>query len=779
MKSFKFSKKFFLSIFLSFLLLMLQACGGGNGSNDSGNNSQVNSYTVTATAGPGGSITADRATVNGVPVDVVEGNTASYTLSPDTGYRIDSVTGCGGALSGNTYTTAPITADCTINASFIINSYTVSASAGAGGNISPASSSVDYGASTSFTLTADTGYSIASVTGCGGTLSGNSYTTAAITADCSVSASFASIVAQPVLSYVAVKTFRFSWTDVAGASHYRLLEDVDGVSGFVQVSGDIPQGSQQYDHAVNLHQRVNARYVLQTCTQGGCIDSSSISVDTTAMASAIGYFKASNTDGTEGGDRFAGGSVAISGDGNTLVVGAHGEDSPARGINTGDQTSNIQYSSGAVYVFARDASGGWAQQAYIKASNAEGAGNSSASWQGDFFGYSTSLSDDGNTLVVGAPGEDSGIGGINSPGAQGDNSRSSSGAAYVFSRSGTDWTQQAYIRASTPANGARFGSSVSISSDGTRIAVGAPSIKGHLGSGTGAVYVFSYSGTAWSQQQMLNASNTDSFDTFGLAVSLSGLGNTLAVGALHEDSGVAGINGGATAEADNSMKDAGASYVFILDAANNWVQQAYIKASNPDASDYFGHVVALDYSGNTLVVSATREDSAGTGVNSGMQSDNSMTDAGAAYVFVRDSSGNWTQQAYIKAGNSDSKDVFGGPFDNVSTSSTLGLSADGNTLVIGAPGEDSRATGLQGDQSDNSGGFNGAAYVFVRNGSTWSQQVYLKPGNLGGWFGEGTAISADGGSILVGAPAENSDATGVGGDASNKNAPFSGAAYLY
>ncbi|MCI5145760.1 MAG: hypothetical protein D3923_09560, partial [Candidatus Electrothrix sp. AR3] len=119
------------------------------------------------------------------------GDTTSFTVTPDTGYSIDTVEGCGGTLSGNVYTTGAITADCEVNATFVINIYTVMPSAGANGSISPDSpQSVNYGDTTNFTLTPDIGYGIDKVEGCGGTLNGSTYTTGAIIADCSVTASF-------------------------------------------------------------------------------------------------------------------------------------------------------------------------------------------------------------------------------------------------------------------------------------------------------------------------------------------------------------------------------------------------------------------------------------------------------------------------------------------------------------------------------------------------------------------------------------------------------------
>ncbi len=146
-------------------------------------------YAVTQTAGAGGSITP-----NSAP-NVTYGSTASFTVTPDSanGFKIDLVTGCGGTLSGNTYTTAPVTSPCTVAAAFTLNQYPVTSTAGTGGSISPAIvQNITHGGSTGFTITPDTanGYSIVSVSGCGGTLSGSIYTTGAITANCTMSAVF-------------------------------------------------------------------------------------------------------------------------------------------------------------------------------------------------------------------------------------------------------------------------------------------------------------------------------------------------------------------------------------------------------------------------------------------------------------------------------------------------------------------------------------------------------------------------------------------------------------
>ena len=142
-------------------------------------------HTVTPTAGPNGSIAPN------TPQTVNDGSTTSFTVTPDVHYRIAGVTGCGGQLAGNVYTTGPITADCTVSATFEISTHTVTPTAGANGSIAPDTpQTVDDGDTTSFTITPDANHVIASVTGCGGQLVGDTYTTGPITADCTVSATF-------------------------------------------------------------------------------------------------------------------------------------------------------------------------------------------------------------------------------------------------------------------------------------------------------------------------------------------------------------------------------------------------------------------------------------------------------------------------------------------------------------------------------------------------------------------------------------------------------------
>jgi len=176
--------------------------------------------------------------------------------------------------------------------------------------------------------------------------------------------------------------------------------------------------------------------------------------------------------------------------------------------------------------------------------------------------------------------------------------------------------------------------------------------------------------------------------------------------------------------------------------------------------------LSVAISGNTLVVGAPDERSKATGVN-GDQSDNSALYAGAAYVFVRDGT-NWSQQAYLKASNTDADDGFGSA-----------VAVLDNLVLVGARNEASNATGVNGDQSDNSAPIAGAAYVFLRSTTNWSQQAYLKPSNTRTYDEFGSSLAVSGDTVVVGANGDSSNAIGVNGNQSNTNAPFSGAAYVF
>lgn len=538
------------------------------------------------------------------------------------------------------------------------------------------------------------------------------------------------------------KALTFSWVAAAGASSYTVSEDPDG-AGPMAAAPIASAAATTLAYAVPtlLHHRLNATYTVQACNVSGCsAPSASVAVD---MVFAIGYFKASATT-VEG--RF-GNRVALSGNGTTLAVGAYGE-----GGNTG-----------AVYVFAKSGTS-WSQQARIAAPDGEA---------NDYFGNALALSADGNTLAIGADGESGDQTGTFATMPPSNNLANSSGAVYVYSRTGAAWSQQAFIKAFNTDASDLFGSFVALSDDGNTLAVAAYNEDGDL-TGThgnaayaasGAAYVFTRTGTLWAQQSYLKAANAGAGDFFGIYLSLSGSGDTLAVGAFFEGSA------SATTPADNSLANAGAAYVFQRNAGV-WLQQAYLKAPNPLAQDRFGVAVVLSGDGNTLAVGMDGDSSNHTGTFTVQPASNTLAvNSGAVFVFIR-AGGAWSTQAYLKASNTRASHRFG---------NNLALSSDGNTLAAPSYRDDSNASGFNGDQANTSAIDAGAVLVFRRSASTWAQQAYLKAPNTGSGdrFGGRVALSGDGHTLAVGAATEDGGSNGIGGNPVDESRTNAGAVYLY
>ena len=489
-----------------------------------------------------------------------------------------------------------------------------------------------------------------------------------------------------------------------------------------------------------------------TCNAGFVGDGVTCMPGSLGFSELEAYIKASNTDAED--DCWV---VALSADGSTLAVGASGEDGSGTGVNpASNERAGL---SGAVYVYTR-AGEVWSFQAYIKASETTGA---------DFFGRALALSGDGNTLAVGAPGEDGSGTGVN-PGVNNDSF--ASGAVFVYGRTGSTWSFDAYIKASNTGATDSFGDSVALSTDGNTLAVGA---LGEDGSGTGvnpasnedaansgAVYVYTRGASTWSFQAYVKGSNTSPEENYGGSVALSADGNTLAVGAAFEDGSGVGVN----PASDEGAGASGAVYVYSR-VANAWSVQAYIKASNTGVGDQFGWDVALSADGNTLAVGARLEDGAGTGVNP--TSDEGAMQSGAAYVYTRTAS-TWSFQAYLKANAGGAGDQFG---------FSVALSQDGNTLAAGAPFEDGSRTGVN-PASDEGAMESGAVCVFRRASGTWSFGTLVKASNTGAddRFGRSVGLNADGTRLAVGAEQEDGSGTGVN-PASDEAAMNSGAVYVY
>ena len=365
---------------------------------------------------------------------------------------------------------------------------------------------------------------------------------------------------------------------------------------------------------------------------------------------------------------FFGWSVDISGD--TALVGAP---------QFGPQVTGV--GPGAAYVYVRSGTT-WTQQAKLTAS--DGA-------VGDFAGISVAIS--GDTALVGASSaDDAGI---------------ASGAAYVFVRSGTIWTEQAKLVPGDAATGDLVGFSVDLSGDTAVVAARGDDDAGNF---SGSAYVFVRTGTTWTQQAKLTASDAAGFDFFGSAVAISG--DTIVAGALGDD---------------DAGSVSGSAYVFVR-SGTSWTEQAKLTASDGAAVDIFGSSVAIN--GDTAIAGARLHDDAGT-------------NSGSAYVFVR-SGTTWTEQTKLVPSDAAANDFFG-----------FLVAISGDTAVVGAP------------LDDDDGSSSGSAYFFERTGSTWTEQSKLTTSDAASndQFGWSVAITGD--TAVVGAVTDDD-----GGD-------DSGSAYVF
>lgn len=355
------------------------------------------------------------------------------------------------------------------------------------------------------------------------------------------------------------------------------------------------------------------------------------------------------------GDLFG---TAVSVDGNYAVIGAPGPSS----------NSTIP---GAAYVFFRSGVT-WSQQQKLTASDGI---------VGNEFGGSVSIS--GDTVVVGSS--------FNAP-----ESVSGAGAAYVFVRGGNTWTEQQKLSATDKQAYHRFGSAVSVS--GNYAVIGAPFANGSQSSDAGAAYIFERNGSTWTQQQKLLASDSSSNARFGFSVSV--FGNSAIVGSTRSNIGALG--------------EAGAAYVFVR-SGSSWTQEQKLFVSDGGHGDEFGSAVAGF--ADTAIIGASLH----------LHGHPTNFEAGAAYVFRR-TGGIWALEQKLLPPGLKSGDQFG---------SCVSLS--GNTAVVGSqtsPNDISRA---------------GAAYIFLRSGSVWSQQKKLVATDQAAFDFLGSSVSISGDTALVGA----------------------------
>ena len=384
-------------------------------------------------------------------------------------------------------------------------------------------------------------------------------------------------------------------------------------------------------------------------------------------------------------------SVSISSDSNYVIAGAR------------NHTVSGFATAGAAYVYVRSGST-WTQQAKLVASDPA---------ESVDLGYATAINSDGTYAVVGAPNDDTG--GTNK------------GSAYIFVRSGSTWTQQQKIQASDTASDTgslTFGEAVSISSDGSCVIIGAQWADNGGTSDTGAAYVFTRSGSTWSQQAKLVASDASTSSGFGYSVSINSDATYAAVGAFGDDT---------------TSLNAGAAYIFTR-SGSTWSQQQKIVSPDLQAGDWFGRAISINPDGSYVIVGSANADGG------------AAENVGAAYVFTRSGS-TWSQQAKLTASDAQTGDQFG---------QGVAINSDASYVIIGAMFEDGGA----GDPA----GAAGAAYIFERSGSTWTQLRKLTSSisDANYRFGMSVGISSDASYVVVGEWLSHTGAT-----------IDTGAAYIY
>jgi len=346
-------------------------------------------------------------------------------------------------------------------------------------------------------------------------------------------------------------------------------------------------------------------------------------------------------------------------------------------------------SHGAAYIFALSGTT-WSQEGKLVASN---------SLDNDKFGHSVSMSGDGTKVIVGSIASDpAGL--------------SSAGTAYIYTYDGSTWGSEVIITASDKAVTDRFGESVSMSSDGTRVVV-----TSEYESPTdyyGAAYIYTYDGSTWGSEVKLVAPTRTYQDYFGSSASISGDGTKIIVGARYDDT---------------SFTNSGAAYIFTYSSGSgSWDAGTKILApvDADGTNDNFGWSTAINSDGTKVIVGAEFEDAGGA-------------NAGAAYIFTYSSgSGSWGAGTKIVSSDLQAGDDFG---------RSVAMNADGTKVLVGAPFKSSQS---------------GSAYLFTYSDGAWDTGLKMAAGLATARIGYYVAMNSNGTTLIMGAPQEDTVDTNAG-----------------
>jgi hypothetical protein len=505
-----------------------------------------------------------------------------------------------------------------------------------------------------------------------------------------------------------LKQLEFDWNAVPNVTHYQLLHNPNGNTGYTPLGDPIlpSRTDARVNIAVHLQNWTSARYMVAACNAAGCTDSAEL-FPKSLMRDTIGYFKASNTDPE---DHF-GREVALSNDGRTLAVSAEHESSGATGVN-GNQADNSALNSGAVYIFRRT-SAGWKQEAYIKSprfgSSRFGTGVPALTQR------ALALSADGSIAVVGAAAQD-----VQSFGQAGE--------VYVYRRASSgSWSLSATLRAPVPQSVDYFGTSVDLSLDGRTIKVSSLNPRDSEGNTEGRTHIFDAAGLTWLHKAVIAPVHAG--DSCA-RVRMSGDGRTLVANCFSptgnravtlKRSGDAWVHAGDlgpltyfTNEQPLALNFNATAMALTLGGASPntvgvyrwegsaWVRVASLTAPNLDPYNAFGQSLAFTRDGKRLAIGDFLSWAGGSGVS--RTAANGTVQHGAVFLYDRSAAlpSPWRLRSVVKAPN-PGEDAFG---------LSVAMCGTGQTLAVGALMEDSNARGVDGSRSNERAPNSGAAYLY-------------------------------------------------------------------
>ena len=369
-------------------------------------------------------------------------------------------------------------------------------------------------------------------------------------------------------------------------------------------------------------------------------------------------------------------AVSINNDGTRAIIGAPRDDGEA-------------VDAGSAYIFERR-DNAWSQEGLLTPSDAAA---------GDEFGYAVAIDDNAERVVVGAYKDDDG--------------GEDSGSVYIFSRSGSEWTEEQRLSADTDAAaGDEFGYAVAIDGTGTRVVVGSYK-NDDSEDNTGSVYIFTRGEGGWSQEEKLTASDGEMDDQFGVTVAIDSTGERVIIGANGDD---------------DTAINAGSAYIFTR-TDTTWSREQKITDTEGSAGDQFGRSVSIDDTGERVIIGAH-------------QYDGGLSSAGSIYIFTR-SETTWEQEGKLTADDRARDDQFGISVD---------IDGSGERVIIGA------------HQDDDGGRDAGSVYIFTRSETTWTedQKITAADRTMSDIFGWAVAINGSGDRVIVGAYQDDDGGSSAG-----------------